>query len=511
MEESSVDMKRAWWSLTSLCLGIFVVLSSSTALNTMLNPIANDFGMSTSGVGWLVNSYWLITCALVVLGGQLGDRFGRRKIYCVGLIIFLLGLLVSALAIAGWMAILGRSLQGLGSAFVVPATVSIINVIFPAEHKSKAFAAWSTTVGLGTAMGPFLGGAITDSISWQAVFYCIMPLPILAFLLAMLAMPETQDKRHHRFDWAGVILLGLGVFMLVFMLAEGPALGWTSWYVLLAIALAIICIFGFFINEMKIDSPLVHLRHLKRAEVLVGNFATMALLISFIAVQYILNLYWQNRFTFGFTPLHAGSLLMALAIPYFLFSMFVGKFMRWLTQKWTVFWGMFLIGSGTMLFGLINPSSPMWEYCFYLALVGVGQGLATASSTQMATGDVPVEESGEASGINSIFRYFGGVLGVALGGMLYNNFSKNHVDALLAKSPLSANAEMVDAILVGSHSALQRAMDIHLMPQIKPILDSGLTTGLNVSLAIIGAVSIFAALLVPIAIRTKATKQTTHS
>ena len=494
-------MKRAWWSLGSLCLALFAILSSSTALNTMLNAMANDLNLSTRGVGWLVNSYWLVTCVFVVLGGQLGDRFGRRKLYWVGLAIFFLGLVVCAISIAGWMAILARSLQGLGAALVIPATISILNVTFPPEKKATAFAVWGTTIALATAVGPLLGGFITDAANWRAVFYLLMPLPILAFLLAMLAMPETQGEKNRPFDWWGVITLGIGVFMLVFALEEGPNMGWTNGYVLGAIILSTVNLIMFFGLELKLESPLVHLKHLKRPEVLVGNFATLAFLMSFISVQYLLNLYWQNQFTQEYTAFHVGLMLMALGTPYVIFSLSAGKFMNIWTPKWTVFWGMLAIGIGTMLFGLLQEQSPLWQPLCFLALMGMGQGWATASSTEIATSSLPKEEAGEASGINSLFRYFGGVLGVVLGGLLYQNFSKSRVNDLLSTSSLSVDRNMIDAILVGSEKALVKAQELNLMPQIKPLIDDGLTRGLNMTLMVVGAINMLAAILVPIFIR----------
>lgn len=453
--ENPVQQRRAWWSLAALCLSLFGPLIASTGLNTMLHQIALDLSMSSQEIQWTVNVYWLLTCALVVLGGQLGDRFGRRKMFFVGIVVFFLASVIAALAYSVWMMVLSRALQGLGTLFIMPATVSIIDVVFSDKSKPTAYMIWGSTIGLGTAVGPFVSGVITDSLSWRATFWFILPFGVVAFLLALFVMPESKnEKASFKFDWLGVVLFGAGIFLIVLTIDLGSSWGLSSLKSLGAGFTGLLLIAAFVLLEFKIKDPLIHLKHLQKKQVLAGNLSTFVLMFVFIGAQFELNLFVQNHFSYGYSAFQAGLTMMWISLPYFIFSLSVSKLVNFMGNRNTMCLGGTFMGVGSLVLYCLDPSGSYILLAVGLFCIGIGLGLSTAPATTIAMGGIPKEQAGEASGMNSVFRYFGGVLGVGLIGAIYHSNSKAVLQDILSEHKMGFSDGLFQSAMLGSEKAL---------------------------------------------------------
>ena len=242
--DSAKPNSRRWLVLAVVCLGAFMVFLDSAVVNTALPAISRDLGASTSTLQWVVNAYILILAGLLLVGGTTGDRFGRRRWLGIGTVIFGVAAGAASLAPNTETLIAFRAIQGLGAAFILPATLSIITDVFPREERSKAIGIWVAAGSVGFIAGPVLGGALVDAIDWQAVFWMHLPVAAVA-LVGLRLVPESRDSRHLPLDISGAILGTGGLIALVFAIIQGPDVGWTSPQILGAFAAAAVTLGAF--------------------------------------------------------------------------------------------------------------------------------------------------------------------------------------------------------------------------------------------------------------------------
>ena len=245
---------RRGWILAVMCLGAFMVFLDSAVVNTALPAISRDLGASTSTLQWVVNAYILILAGLLLVGGTVGDRFGRKRWFGIGTVIFGGAAGLASLAPNAETLIAFRAVQGLAAAFILPATLSIITDVFPREERSKAIGIWVAAGSVGFIAGPMVGGALVDAIDWQAVFW--MHLPVAAVVLVGLRLvPESRDSRHLPLDISGAILGTGGLIALVFAIIQGPDVGWTSPQILAAFIVAALALVAFGTVEARSSAP----------------------------------------------------------------------------------------------------------------------------------------------------------------------------------------------------------------------------------------------------------------
>ena len=245
---------RRGWVLAVMCLGAFMVFLDSAVVNTALPAISRDLGASTSTLQWVVNAYILILAGLLLVGGTIGDRFGRRRWFGIGTVIFGGAAGAASLAPNAETLIAFRAIQGVGAAFILPATLSIITDVFPRGERSKAIGIWTAAGSVGFIAGPMLGGVLVDAIDWQAVFW--MHLPVAALTLAGLRLvPESRDSRHLPLDISGALLGTGGLIALVFAIIQGPDAGWASPQILGAFIVAAVTLAAFGVVEARSSAP----------------------------------------------------------------------------------------------------------------------------------------------------------------------------------------------------------------------------------------------------------------
>jgi EmrB/QacA subfamily drug resistance transporter len=402
--------------LLVLCLSLLVVVIDNTILNTALPTLARVLHAGTGSLQWITDAYTLCFAALLVPAGALGDRFGRRRSLLGGLSVFAAGSTLAAFAAGTGMLIGARVIMGLGAAFVMPATLSIINAVFPARERAQAIAAWSAVTGVGIVIGPTLGGLLLSQFWWGSIFLINVPLVAAALVGVLATVPETAEADGHRLDIVGTLLVAGSLVVLVDAIIEAPTRGWLAGTTLAELAAGLVTLGAFIWWELRIAHPLIDLRvfavrafSTAAASVTVVFFALMGSL--FVLTQYL-------QLVHGYSPLAAGIRALPFAIAMAAVSPVSPLLAGRLGARIVIPAGTLLMGLGLLDLSTAHVHTGYSSLAAAIAIMGAGMGLvmAPASTTIMST--VPAHQAGAGSAINDTIREVGGALGVAIVGSL---------------------------------------------------------------------------------------------
>ena len=451
---------RARWTLAAVCVPLFAVCVNTTSINTALPAIAQDFHSTQASLQWVVNAYVLVAAAFVVTCGDLGDIFGRRRVFVSGIAVYALASLVIALSTGPALLIGGRALQGLGSAVIVPVSLSIIGVSFPSERRTGAIGIWAAVVGLGFALGPLIGGFLTDALSWQWVFWLNLPVSAGAVLFVYARVAESRDEgRPVSLDLPGVALLGLGSFAFVLALNEGRGSGWTSPVVLGLFGAAAVLLVAFRLIEPRRPSPLVTFAFFRRPAFLAANVGTFAVTFVLFASFYVDNLYLQNDLLFNYSAVKSGAALLPLSLALFAVSLVVGRLVARFGVRGPVTVGFLATAAGLWLLSRVDISSTYADLWPGFLVAGVGIGLVNGPTSAAAVSAVPEDRAGEASGVVNMARYLGGAIGVAVTAVVYSGVAISRLNDQLGADRVSAAQErQLDGLLSGDSTGLYHTL-----------------------------------------------------
>jgi len=304
LHEDPVIHGRRWFLLGIMCLSLVMVVMSVAGLNVALPSLQRDLHATSSELQWIVDIYSLVFAALLLPGGALGDRFGRKRALLLGLLIFACGSVVGGLATGAGQVIVGRVINGIGAAFVMPATLSLITTIFPPHERRRAIAMWAGFAGGGAALGPILSGALLDHFWWGAAL--LINVPIVAGVLVAVAVfsPTSKDPDATPLDPVGAVLSLVSLGSLIFGIIEGPERGWTDGAVMLAFALAVLGTLGFLMWERRAEHPMLPLRLFRDRRMSVGSGVVTVSFFVMFGLFFLFTLYLQ--FVRGYSPLTAG-------------------------------------------------------------------------------------------------------------------------------------------------------------------------------------------------------------
>lgn len=430
-----------WVGLVFISIAVSLIIVDSTIVNVAIPAIVDDLGITSTEVQWVQESYTLVFAALLLVFGSLADRFGRRRMLLIGVVVFAGSSVLASLASDGGALILARLAQGVGGAMILPTTLSIINATFRGRERGIAFAVWGSTIGGMAAVGPLLGGWLTTAFSWRWAFGINIPLGLLIIIGVALTVAETRSDRAERIDGVGALLSVVTMGSLVFGLIEGRTYGWWgveqrpeigdwTWPfdispIPFAFALALVGLVAFIAwgvhRERAGRSTLLALRLFSITSFRNGNIAAAVVSLGEFGIILALPLWLQ--FVLGFDALQTGLLLLSLAGGSFLASGIAGATSGRIAPVWIVRIGLLAEIVGVAGVGLaIGPDASWVPLIPLLFVYGVGVGLATAQLTGVVLADVPVADSGAASGTQSTSRQLGAALGVAiLGTVLFTS------------------------------------------------------------------------------------------
>jgi len=481
---------RRWFGLVFISLGVALIIVDSTIVNVAVPSIVEDLGISSTQVQWVQEAYTLVFASLLLLFGSLADKFGRRRMMLIGIVIFTAASVLAGLAPTGDLLILARLVQGVGGAMVLPTTLSLINATFRGRERGIAFAVWGSTIGGMVAVGPLLGGWLTTAFSWRWAFGINVPLGILIFIGVLLTVTESREARYGKIDFVGAALSVLIFGPLVFGLIEGRTYGWWltdtaleigdfTWpYELspvpIAFAISALALGGFILWERRRKrtgkSVLLEFSLLRIPSFRNGNIAAMVVSLGEFGIILTLPLWLQ--FVLGFDALQTGFLLLSLAIGSFVASGFAGATSGRISPVTIVRVGLVAEIVGIASVGLIIAPTAAWGWLTPAMFVyGFGVGLATAHLTGVILVDIPVEMSGQGSGTQSTSRQVGSALGVAiLGTILFTSTAAILTSELQDQNLPAAQIDQVVSAVVDSAGAAIAGLEAD--PQTAEIADA---------------------------------------
>ena len=424
------DDNRKWWTLGAMCLALFMVMLDNTVVNVALPSIQSDLDTSISGLEWIVNGYTLSFAVLLAVGGRIGDIFGRRKAFVFGVIIFTFASATAGFAPSNAALVASRVLQGIGAAFMMPGTLSIITDAFPAHERGKAIGTWAGVSALALAIGPVLGGFLVEHVSWRAIFYINLPVGVLAVLAATFVVRESRDTTVGRkVDYLGVGILTVALTTLVLALIEGNTWGWDSAAVLSLIAVSVISLISFIFTESRVSAPIIEFSLFKSRN-FIGS-VVVAFIISFamMGVFFFLALYMQN--ILGYSALEAGVRFLPTTLIIMVIAPISGRLADRIGPRWPIVVGMAMIAISLYLFSRISDGSTFSDILPSFAILGAGIGLTMSPMSTAAMNAVPKTKAGVASGVLSMFRMIGGTFGVAALGALFQSEAKTRLSTTL--------------------------------------------------------------------------------
>ncbi|MEH3130291.1 MAG: MFS transporter [Mycolicibacterium neoaurum] len=403
--------------LASCCLSLLIVSMDATIVNVAIPSIRADLGATASQLQWVIDIYTLVLASLLMLSGAMGDRFGRRRVFQIGLTVFAVGSLLCSLAPGIDALIAARFLQAIGGSMLNPVALSIISQVFtgPVE-RARAIGVWGAVVGIAMALGPTVGGLLIHLISWRAVFWINLPICLAAIVLTALFVPETKSATMRNVDPIGQMLAVLFLFGTVFALIEGPALGWDNYRVIGAAAAALVAFAAFLRFESRRADPFIDLRFFRSVPFASATVIAICAFASWGALLFMMSLYLQGAR--GFSAVQTGLIYLPIAVGALIFSPLSGRMVgRYGARPSLVISGLMIAVASTVLV-LLPENAAVWMLMVIFAVFGIGFSMVNAPITNAAVSGMPLDRAGAASAVTSTSRQIGVSIGVALCGSI---------------------------------------------------------------------------------------------
>lgn len=455
MELNGIDPKvyaRRWWTLTVLCTSLMVVIVGNTALNIALPTLAEDLGASTTAQQWMVDAYSLVFAGLLFSAGAIGDRYGRKGALQVGLAVFLAGSVFAALNDSAGAVILGRAIMGVGAAFVMPSTLSIISNVFPPHERTRAIAIWAGIAGAGAALGPVMSGFLLEHFWWGSVFLVNVPIIAFALIAGRIVVPTSRDPEESRLDVVGALLSIAGIGSLVYAIIEAPNHGWSSPTSLMWFALAAVLLVSFVMWERRVKEPMLDMHYFTDRRFSIASGSMALVYFAMFGTMFLLTQYFQ--LVMGFGTLETGVKQLPFPIVMMAVAPNTPRIAARVGANRMVGVGLGVVGFALLTLTQMGRGTGYPLMALAMALLAFGMALTMSPLTASIMSSVPRERAGAGSAMNDTSRELGGALGVAVLGSLvashFNSQVSGSVTALPADQQAEATASLAGAIQVAS-------------------------------------------------------------
>jgi DHA2 family multidrug resistance protein-like MFS transporter len=417
---------RRWFLLAIMCLSLVLVVMSVSGLNTALPTMQRDLGASASELQWIVDAYAVVFAGLLLTAGALGDRFGRRRALLAGLAVFGVGAFAGGLATDASQVIASRAVMGIGAAFIMPATLSIITAIFPPHERARAIAVWAGFAGAGASIGPIVTGALLEGYWWGTTLLVNVPVVLAIMAAVMVFAPNSRDETKTPLDPVGALLSLVGLSTLIFGIIQGPEDGWTSTTVIGAFLVAGAALASFVRWERRSDHPMLPLTLFQNRRFSTGSgVITVAFFVMFgfffLATQYL-------QFARGYSPLEAGLAGLPLALAFVAVSPRSAALAERYGAARVMALGLAIVAAGFALLSNLSTDTPYLLIATAFAVLGAGMGITAAPATNEIMTSVPLSKAGVGSAVNDTTRELGGALGIALLGSVANSVYRSSID-----------------------------------------------------------------------------------
>ena len=490
-------MDRKWWTLLAVSVATFMLLLDITVVNTALPSIEEDLGASFTDLQWVIDAYALSLAAFVLTAGSLSDRLGRRRTFAIGLGIFSLASLLCALAPDSTFLNLARALQGVGGAAMFAVSLALIAQEFPGgRERGTAMGVYGATIGIAVAIGPLVGGALTDSLGWESIFYLNVPIGLAAIAVTYLKLRESRDPNATRIDWGGLVTFSSGLFCLVLALLRGNDDGWGSATIVGLFVAAALLLAAFVAIERRVSEPMLPLGLFRKRTFTGVQVAAFAISGSQFALFLYLTLYLQGFL--GHTPFEAGLRYLPITVASFIVAPIAGAMLSRIQARVMLSVGLGLAGLGLMLMSGLDMGSTWTALLAGFLVGGAGIGLLNPVIADVAVSVVPKEQSGMASGINDTFRQVGIAVGIALWGAIFLGRGADKIEELTAGTPAATGErprQLIEATSSGNLDQALAAVPEQARAGVENAAREGFLSGIN-EILVLGALLCFAGALV---------------
>ena len=408
---------RKWWTLAAVAFGLFMIMLDNTVVNVALPAIQADLNADLSELEWIVAGYALTFAALLLTGGKLADLLGRRLIFVIGLAVFTASSLACGLADSGDVLIAARVVQGVGAALMNPATLSIISATFPPQQRGTAIGIWAGISALALAIGPLVGGLLTEHASWHWIFFVNVPVGLIAIAASLLLIDESRDtSAEQRLDLPGLLTSSIGLFSLTYGLIEANTYGWTSGRIIAAFAVAAVALVSFVLLERFQRLPMLDLSLFRNPTFAGANGVMLLVALAMFGVFFFVSLYMQN--VLGYSAVQAGAAFLPMTGLIVLVAPLAGTASDRFGSRWLMATGMVLLATQLFYFSRLGLHESYWTILPAMIIGGFGMSLVMTPSAAAAMSGVPVDKVGVGSGVLNSARQVGGSVGIALIGAI---------------------------------------------------------------------------------------------
>lgn len=434
-----------FWSCVGIGLGVLIGATDWSIVQNALPAIQNSLGASIGQLQWIMNSFGLFMTVLLVTMGRLGDIYGRKRVFNLGLFIFALSSLGAALSSTPFWLIVARAFQGVGFAMLMTTSQALLTHAFPEEEHGKAMGIWATLAGVGLVFGPFLGGIIVSFLHWSWIFYINIPIAIISYIFVKIFVTESKNEEHPPvLDIKGIIIFTLGLGSLIFAIIQGPEWGWSQPIILACFAIAAIFLFIFYLIETRTEFPLIQFSFFKNRQFTAGSLAIFTGCFLFWTTFFLMPLYLQNFR--NESPWVSGLILLAVGVPFTIISRFAGSAGDRIDKRKLIPSGLLFVFIFALIFLFIESSTSMILICIALLFFGIGQALFWAPGTSLGISALPRSQSGVASGAITTIQETGGSVGIALAGTIFRVTEKHHFQGLADKHNMNLSPELISKV-----------------------------------------------------------------
>jgi EmrB/QacA subfamily drug resistance transporter len=490
---------RQWWTLLLVCTAAFMLLLDITVVSVALPSIQRDLRASLPDLQWVSAAYALVLAVLLLPAATLGDRLGRRRLFLVGLVIFTGGSLACALAMTPLELELFRALQGVGGAVLFATATPLLRAEFSGAALARALGALGATIGGASAVGPLVGGVLTDTLGWRYIFFINLPIGVAAFVAGVVRLRESRDPAGGRADWLGTALIIAALTALMFALIRGNALGWASPEITALFAIAAVSFAAFVTYELRVSAaPMADLRLFRRRSFAATGFVAFAISATVIGTITCLSLFLQN--TLRYSPIQGGLRFLPLSLVSFAVALLTGRLIGKVAMRMLLGVAMMAAAAGLAAMAHLTASTTWLTLLPGLILAGIGLGITSTALASAALSAVEPARAGMAAGLTNTLRQVGTATGVAVFGALYASRVTSATAHDLAGAPVPPGAihRVAAAVASGAGTRVPSRVPAAARTAVGHAAHAGTASGLNdvllaaAAFAAVGAVAGFA-------------------
>jgi len=492
-------MDKKWWTLLAVCTGTFMLLLDVTIVIVAQPAIQTGLHASFSDVQWVLDAYALTLASLLLTSGVLADRYGRKRLFSIGLVIFTLGSLLCGVAQDPLMLIASRSAQGVGGAIMFATSLALLGHSFRGRDRGVAFGIWGAITGVATALGPVLGGVIVTDWSWRGIFLVNVPIGVLAVAGTAWRVEESKSPRPTPPDWTGFVLLTTGLVSLVYGLIRAGEDGWSDTGVIICLAIGAAALAAFIVAERHVTYPMFDLSLLRIPTFAGASIAAFAMNGSLYAVLLWLVIYLQD--VLGFSAQDAGLRLAIISAAQFVTAAIAGRISERVPARWLIGPGLLIVGIGLIIMGGLTGGSNWTHLIPGFIVSGLGSGMVNPPLASTAIGVVPPQKAGMASGVNTTFRQIGIAAGIAALGSIFNSALQHNLTGTPAVASLAPR--IVTMVRQGQVGQLLASLPPQRRGEVAAAVKAAYAAGLNDLLYVTAGVALVGAVCALLLIRRK--------